>query len=290
MTDRNINILFCFNNYISGATVTADTEADETEMPVENMKNVNRDLIWRSESEETDGITSVIEIDMIDPIETPVSMLAFWDLSISSEGTIRVQSWSDGFGGSEAGVDFTSDPYAFFSGYGVGGYGAGGYGGGVPKTLVEATNPAIVMLLGDYREERYWRITLTDPASRYLQASHIYLGDHWQPQHNISRGFGRELETRTRLIESVGGQEYGDDRDPRLIMEGVLRNLDVQDADHLWQNFLQFKKNTPFTVCAKFNNSLEQLFTAKPVRFDSCSVTQEHNDNYTVPLVLKEWL
>lgn len=284
------NILFCFNNYVGEAVLVASSEADPVDMPVENLVSKNRDLVWRSVAELTPGVSETIAVTLDDPEAYPVSVFAFVDLFMSPTGTVRIQSWVDAVSGAVPGVDITYDAFSAFNGYGVDGFGQGGYGGGSVQDTIDVTKPVALMVLPAFREEKYWLITFTDPETTYVQASHMHVGAHWQPDRNISKGFSREVEDRTELIQSVGGQEYGDDRDERIWMQGAIRHLDQQDADYLYSKFLRLKKRVPFIVCAKFNDTIEQLYTTKLMRFDSLKMTQDGFDNYSAEIILREWL
>lgn len=284
------NILFCFDNYVGESQLNASSTANESEMPVSNMVNKNRDLLWRSVASPTDGIEETITVVLQDSTEFPVSALAFVDLLLSPEGTIRVQSWSDSLDGSEVGVDINYDAFASIAGFGVGGFGQGGYGGGAVQETIDLVKPVALLLLPEFREENYWKVTITDSQLKYTQASHFHIGTHWQPDRNISKGFSRELDTRSQFLEAVGGQEYGDDRESRLLMQGVVRNLDIQDADYLWQKFITLKKRVPFIVSARVTGTLEQLYTTKLVRFDELKMTQPHSGSYSAAINLREYL
>lgn len=284
------NILFCFDNYVGDATIVASSEADAVEVPVENLVNKNRGLIWRSVAQVTAGISESITVTLADPAEYPISVISLVDLLLSPSGTIRVQSWVDGIDGATVGMDTTYDSFASFAGFGVGGFGQGGYGGGAVQEIIDITKPVAILLLGEFREEAYWKITIADTQLKYTQASHLHVGTHWQPERNISKGFSRELDTRAELTESVGGQEYGDDRDDRLLLSGIIRNMDIQDSDYLWQKFMIMKKRVPFIVSARVTGTLEQLYTTKLMRFDTLKIDQGGHDDYSAAINLREFL
>lgn len=284
-------VIFCFENAADLATLTASSEAS-ADMQVENLQNNLRvDSVWRSVAEVSPGVEEYVNLTMSDSdgLE-PVSMLGIIDLTLPATGMVLIQAWEDGFDVGAPAFELEKNVFGSVSGFGVGGFGGGGFGGGVDQALVTALRPLALIYLGGWYTYKYWRVTFTDATATYVQASRIYLGGYWQPENNFAGGAARELINRTPLIESIGGQEYGDDRRSRVSISAVTKGMREEDSDYLYTKFLEKGVTKPFIVSFRPTDRLEQLFTTVWARFKANSITHQSFDNYDADISVLEWL
>ncbi|HWK55380.1 MAG TPA: hypothetical protein VNR18_13470 [Hyphomicrobiales bacterium] len=282
------HVLFLFNNLClaDGVGVSASSEAS-ADLEAENLLTPNRWEIWRGEASETEV---TIDITLAEGSEVAVGIAALVDSNLSSNGTIRLQSWSDSIEGSTPGADVTVNALEALSGYGMGGFGTGGYGGGATKETLGLVRPISFIPLGDFYMDRYWRFTLRDESLDYLQAAIPYLGDFFQPSSNYSWGAARELEYRTKRRESRGGQKFGRRRAPRMVLTGELLDMETPEADLLWLQHLRGENSTPFICCFKPDQGMGQLLTAIYGVFDGAKIADEYANHHNTTIRIIEEL
>lgn len=284
-------MIFCFENAADSATLEASSEASD-DMVVANLQsNLRVDAVWRSVAEETPGVEETIDItlDDSDGIE-PVSMLGIVDLNLPATALVKIEAWEDAFDDGAPVLSVEKNVFGSASGFGVGGFGHSGFGGGADQALVSALRPVVLIYLEGWHTYKFWRVTLSDETATYVQASRLYLGGYWQPENNFAGGMKRELVSRVPLIESIGGQEYGDDRRSRVAITAVTKTLSEEDSDYLYTKFLQYGVTQPFIVSFRPTDRLEQLLTTLWVRFRSNTITQQSFDNYDADISVLEWL
>lgn len=284
-------MIFCFENAADAATLAASSEAS-VDMAVENLQsNLRVDAVWRSVAAGTPGVEEYIEItlDDSDGVE-PVSMLGIVDLNLPATGTVLIEAWEEGFDVGDPVLSIEKNVFGSASGFGVGGFGHSGFGGGADQALLSALRPVVLIYLEGWHTYKYWRVTLSDATATFVQASRLYLGGYWQPENNFAGGMKRELVSRTPLIESIGGQEYGDDRRSRVTISAMTKNLREEDADYLYTKFLEYGVTQPFLVSFRPTDRLEQLLTTLWVRFRTNTITQQSFDNYDADISVLEWL
>lgn len=284
-------VMFCFENSVDTAAITASSEAS-ADMEVENLQsNFRADSIWRSVAEETPGVEEALEITLDDTEGvSPVAMLIIADLNLSGAGNVLIEAWESAFDDGAPLFSLTRNIFGSLYGFGSVGNGMSGFGGGAERALLDLVKPGALFDLGGWFTFKCWRITLTDSNSLYVEASRIYLGSYWQPENNFAAGAVREVLNRRTTIESIGGQEYSDNRRGRVSINAVTKDVREGDADYLWVKYLEHGTTTPFFVCFRPTERMEQLFTTLWAKFKTNRVTQISFDNYEADIGVLEWM
>jgi len=92
-------------------------------------------------------------------------------------------------------------------------------------------------------EGRYWRISINDPnnQSGYVEFGRLFIGWRFSPTNNISWSPTLTVESKTPVIEALGGPEYFDERPNRRLWQGKFSWLDNYEAYRAW--FLVMKSH-----------------------------------------------
>lgn len=79
---------------------------------------------------------------------------------------------------------------------------------------------------------RYWTVEITDTTNSagYVQASRVWLGDLWSPQHSYEFGAGFGWEAHDDEEESLGGVMYFTARPSRRVFSFSFGALSYQEA------------------------------------------------------------
>ena len=280
------NILFMFNNSAQRGTIATSSEAS-SDLAASNLKSPFRSEIWRS-----DNLSDQQTIDIIldENEEAPAGIAALVDCNLTTTGTVRLQSFTDAVGGIAGSIDVTVNAWEVLEGYSVGQYGFGGYGGAPTAQTLALIKPILFVSFPNWSSDRYWRFTLTDPNTTYKETAVPYIGTYWQPTSNYNWGASKQLEYRTKTIQSRGGQRYGNSKQPKLILSAQLEDIDTAQADYLWLKHLELGDNVPFLCSFKPDGNLGQLFTSIYCTFASSQMSDEYVGHQRTAIRLVEEL
>lgn len=231
------NLLLMFDNHLDQATLAASSA--ETSMPVTNLQDPRRGVVWRSSG--TTG-SEYINITRPDPgagtlpaIEAVFLVDHNLDLNTSASpaSRVRVQSWADALDGATPGASFWTFVWTGFT--------APAPGGLIRKVMA-------IVLPTSYTH-RYWRISMENQAATYCQLGRICMGPIWQPIRNMGFGTGKKIAPRTRSIESRSGAVYGNPQSGRLAFDLELKALSDSEAQDLMLNSMLVEDHTPIAAC-----------------------------------------
>lgn len=79
---------------------------------------------------------------------------------------------------------------------------------------------------------RYWRISISDTgnSSGYVQLGRVFIGWRFSPTNNIDWNPTLAVESKTAILESLGGPEYFDERPNRRLFTGQWSWLSDPEA------------------------------------------------------------
>ena len=85
-------------------------------------------------------------------------------------------------------------------------------------------------------ECRYWRITIGDTSNvnGYVEFGRLFMGWRFVPTNNISWSPTLAIESKTPVVEALGGPEYFDERPNRRIWQGKFSWLSDYEAYRTW--------------------------------------------------------
>lgn len=284
------NMVFLQRNEVDDGTVAASSAVSG--MPVTNIQDAQRSVLWRS----TAVGAQTIDITLSSEAEA-IGAFALVNHNITLAGTVRVQGWSDALGGATSVCDETLQPYVPVTGYGSAGYGVDLYGGfqdyvnGVTVARArEVLRPILLHTISPAVTALYWRITFSDAGLAYYQAGRVYLGPTFTPIRNFGYGAAREVESRTRRIESRGGQYYSNPRDNRTVLNLSLEHAPNDDRDKLWMHYLRLGDHTPFIVCLLPDGGYLQEATTFYAVFDKLRSGWQSHNGAQLSITIKETL
>ncbi len=285
------NVLLLHDNQVDRAVIAASSEV--ATMPVINLQDPQRTIMYRTSANGNQTIDITLASD-----EEQVQAFALVDHNLTLGGTVQVEAWSDALGGANQILNTTLQPYQPTYGYGSQLYGEGLYGGydiyisGLSiSDARDVLRPILMSQLSSIPNgTKYWRITLNDPGVTYYQAGRLYLGPAWSPSVNFSFGGTKTRQNRTRRRESRGGQNYGNPRTDRTILQFSLDWLDDADRDRLWITHMMLGKTTPFILVQRPVGGYEQESTTFYGVFDQLTMRQAFSGNATVPVTFNEEL
>lgn len=285
------NMLFAHKNEVDDATSLAASSA-ESGMPASYLQDAQRSLLWRS----TAAGTQTLDVTLASDAE-PIEVFALVDHNVTLAGTVQVQAWTDSLGGAAEVYNETLQPYQPVYGYGDLAYGSGLYGGfdtyvsGVSIAEArEVLRPILLQTISPAITARYWRITFSDVGLSYYQAGRLWLGPAFTPQRNFGYGAYQELETRTRRIESRGGQYYSNPRPMRTVISLSLEHAPDDDRDRLWLYYRRLGDSTPFILCLLPDGGYAQDATTFYVVFDRLRSAWQSYQGSQLPMTIKEVL
>lgn len=285
-----LNALFLMENSADRATLAASSSV--AAMPVSNLQNPQRTTVFRT------AAGGVQTVDVTLPADAPPTQaFALADHNVSISGTVRVQAWTDALGGAAQVLDQTIQAYTPVYGYGQQTYGAELYGGYsqyiAGLSLGEALSvlrPVLLLQITPALNSLYWRITFNDAGLAYYQAGRLYLGPSWEPLVNYSWGSTLRRESRTRRIESRGGQYYSNPRVDRSIFEFRFEWLNQGDRDRLWISLVRLGNSEPFILCMLPVGGWEQASSTFYGTFDEMSFERIRSGQFGVPVRFLESL
>ncbi len=141
---------------------------------------------------------------------------------------------------------------------------------------------------------RYWRLDVTDTDNPVAnEVGYIYLGNHTEiEERDINRGFDMSQIDPSKLMASVDGTEYADERQKFKTFSNLgLGYMSGSDRRAVEQMFYEFGKTQPLFVSldptlARSTYDWEQT---RLMRFaDEPSLTNFSNDIYSMSFNLRE--
>lgn len=140
---------------------------------------------------------------------------------------------------------------------------------------------------------RYWRISFSDQNTNgYLEVGSVFLGEYYTTTRGIPTfPFQSNLDDRTKLISSEGGQVFADIQEKTqkfTVKYAAITKTELEDLLEIWD---KYGKHSPFFISfdsdAAYSSSLNRML--KYVRFDSePSYTLESPNNFTMNMTFKE--
>lgn len=263
--------LFLLDNQSDEGTITASSTAGAT-MAATNLQDEQRSKFWRSGS----GTTSNLSITLPSPYGA--DYLALVDLNLSTAATIRVQSWADSVGGSDAGVDITVSPTLYINtdliaaAYGQGPYGIGPYGSNAVITQANVRNITLIPF-GETSIDAYWKVTFDDVNGTYQQCGRLVLAKATQFAVNLSKGWSAQRVPRTQTRESIGGQSYRQRRDSRLQINGSFDALSDDERTAMLIRMQEFDESKAFVYSIHPEATNRGLTTTLYGRFSGSSMS-----------------
>ena len=252
------NSLFILENPVDTApTITASSA--ELAMPVENIQDQRRSLVWRSGF----GLSSYVDISF--NIKKLISIFACVDVNINATGSIKIQAFSDSARTTET-YTATFAPTVYSqeqqkSLYGIGTYGTGTYS--LNGTLNLGRNRNITIYEFPVPQFwQYWRITFEDGNTTYQQVSRIYLSTFDRFDVNLSYGWSARRIDRSIKKESLGGQIFTQTRDSRLQLQCQYDFLSTKERTRSLQIMESYAETYPLIFSISPENTDEGLTTS----------------------------
>jgi len=271
------NMLVLFDNLLDAAVslVTSDAAAN---LPISNLQHAQRSVIWRSNS--NGSVTIDMQLD-----GSFYSHLALVDHNLSVTGTVQVQGWSDAINGASLVFDVSMGAYDYASSFGSGLYGAGGYGGPMAEQFL---SPVLVIPTGNIQTAPYVRITLADAAMPYYQIGRIFIGNAWQPLHNMSFGWSVTPVDNTDWQESASKQDYGNINLSHLEVSIPLDWVDDAVRDTLWMQLLKVGFHRSCILQLRPGSGAQRLYLSLYGKFKSRKMTPDRPGNSPFKIDFRE--
>src|SRR3990167_6536529 len=97
---------------------------------------------------------------------------------------------------------------------------------------IEGYTWSLIHILGATTSLRYWRLEIDDTtnSSGYVQAGRLFMGPAWQPDINITLGFGLGWETDTEVQKALSGAEYFNRLTPFRVVRFSTEMMDTDEA------------------------------------------------------------
>lgn len=196
-------ILLGYNNYIDGAVLSGGSWS--VPLPLANLQN--RVLSKKARSNDAAANSTIINMDL--GSAKPVRAFGAIAGNLSASGaSFRLRGGND--------VSFSTHLYD------------SGTLSANPHT------PHLIMGLDSIVTARYWRLELIDTgnASGHVQLGRLFIGPALAPVDNYNKGAEIGYQTRSRVVESVGGAEYFDKKPLRRSFRFGLDWLSDAEAFH----------------------------------------------------------
>ena len=102
-------------------------------------------------------------------------------------------------------------------------------------------NNTVLFLFFLVRNNRYWRLTLNDPAnpSPYMEVGRIFLGDYWEPAATILPGWSIKVIDRSEVQRSIGQQKWTNQKEVITQIAFQLPPLNETDAIKNFLNIIR---------------------------------------------------
>ena len=184
-----------------GTTLTPSTQP----ISVSNIKSQHRKRIWRTDS----PLNQTLIIDLQNSADD-VRCCALTGYNFTATATVALA--------------YSDDAVAWTS---VGG-----------KTVGDGN---CLFLFFTVINARYWRLTLNDTnsADGYLELGRVFLGDYWEPNASVLRGWSLKFLDRSDVKKSIGLQKWTNQREIVTQLTFQLPHLDELDAV---KNFLNIAR------------------------------------------------
>ena len=123
--------------------------------------------------------------------------------------------------------------------------------GTVPADLRASYSTPYINLISSRPSLRYWRIEIDDTtnAASHIDIGRVVIADTWQPQSNMSVGASLVHEDRSITEESIGGDEYHDQRNKFRVFRFSLDNLTDAEAHSKVLDLQRIEGTTGQVLC-----------------------------------------
>lgn len=197
------NIRFCWQNLADSGTVTASTEASG--FPATNVQHIWLSRKWRS----TGKTSEWLKCDLGSEEAVQAVILAGHNLTASAVVYVEANS-----------IDSWSSPPV--------------------KELMTVTDEVVIYLWEQSVSYRWWRFTFSDNSNpnSYLEVGRLFIGSYFEPSVNFDWKEKTSWRSRSKIIESVGGQVTAIRRDQRRVWEysfGFLNSTDIKAFREMWE-------------------------------------------------------
>lgn len=260
-----MNLTLLLDNALMRATITSPQQV--TALPVTNLHHPHRTVVSRLSG------TGPWYWEITLAAGETIGAVALVGLNLPATGTIRFNAWSDGHNGAFMVVDHTITAWP-------------------TGVVVEGIQPVPIYILPAISTARYWTITCNDNAAdlTYLDCGVIYIGPVWQPTTNYNWGMTLEVEDRTRIAESAGGQAWGDRRTPRHTMRLRPEWLTDPERHQLYTQLMHRGPLAPLVVCARPDSNEGRLETTLYATCPTTTIQSLHSGVSATDLTIRESL
>lgn len=216
--------IFLMRNFVDYGAVIASSESPPN--PARNVQTAPRSRVWRSGP----GGSSRLDIEL--DAARLITHCAIVDANLTATGAFRLQGWTDAIDGAVEVFDESFAPTLLPD------------DGEAPPALGLTLRPVGAAGI----TARWWRLTLSDPATAYQQCGRVILSEADRPAINLSYGWQVSREELTAIRSSIGGQAYSQPRTGRTRISGRFEYLTTTEAAQMAVRLRQFGTHRPFVA------------------------------------------
>lgn len=213
------NTLICFPNRADQATLSGGTW--ETTLPRANLQTRTLGKVART----TSDATSATQFDIDLGTERFIRCLALVNHNVSLAGLIRVRGSAVSNFATTVYDSGWHDLWPTVYPFGEVAWGEiNWWDGKYSDEELAGYTVTYTCILTTAAQARYWRVEIDDTtnAAGYIQIGRLFIGDGWQPAHNMSYGAGIGWDTGTEVQLARSGAEYFDRRTPHRVVRFAL--------------------------------------------------------------------
>ena len=213
-----------YNNLIDLSTTILTPSSQANGYPVTLIRDTLRKRAWRA--------TGYVQEQVI---VRPVSGQIVAALAISGHNlslTATVELWKSTDNVTYTSVGQINIASATSTGYGEGFYGYGGYGGTDLSGVLPGATQVLFFDPVSTSSYPYWKIIFKDNnnADFYIKCGRIFLGNYWEPAHQIVPGWRIEVADETEITTLISQQKINNEKDIFLRVIFTLPHLSDSDA------------------------------------------------------------
>lgn len=207
---------------LTGTVLTASSQAGT--YPVSLLKDTLRKRRWRATGKTEESIFAQI------PSGSTVCCFAITGHNLTDTATIDILR-------STAGSTYTLVATIRITpaeslGFGEGPFGFGGFGGISPSEVLSGSTHYVSFASSTTNAYPYWKVTIrdVDQGSSFVEVGRIFLGDHWEPTHQIVPGWRIDVTDPSEIFQLISNQKVDNRKPLSLHVSFQLPHLSPIDA------------------------------------------------------------
>jgi len=245
----NDNALFLFDN-LADSAISLTASSAEVNMPVSNLQNTQRSLVWRS----TASFAQTFDLTLNG---SDYSHIAFVDHNFPQGTTVLVQGWSDAINGTNEVFNVQLDPWSYDTNFANKLIGASGVYNGPNDGYLQ---PVFVIDLAGVHTAAYVRIRLDNTTEYYYQFGRLFVANAWQPTYNMNFGWSMVLNDNSNYKKTAFGNEYGNILPNNTELNLTFSWLNNDERDELAVRRLLNGTRKPIIMQLRPNGTAERMY------------------------------